>query len=89
MKTRLQMAMFPPKSDWLPPEHPFPEIFDAPEIAIDVETRDPHLKSRGPGWPTKNGEVVGYGIAVPGWKGYFLWRASGAATWTLGRLTST
>ena len=71
MKTRLQMAMFPPKSDWLPPEHPFPEIFDAPEIAIDVETRDPHLKSRGPGWPTKNGEVVGYGIAVPGWKGYF------------------
>ncbi len=71
MKTKLQMAMFPPKSDWLPPEHPFPEIFDAPEIAIDVETRDPDLKHRGPGWPTKNGEVVGYGIAVPGWKGYF------------------
>ena len=71
MKTRLQMAMFPPKSDWLPPEHPFPEIFDAPEIAIDVETSDPDLKSRGPGWPTKNGEIVGYAIAVPGWKGYF------------------
>ncbi len=53
MKTKLQMAMFPPKSDWLPPEHPFPEIFDAPEIAIDVETRDPDLKHRGPGWPTK------------------------------------
>ena len=69
--TKLQMAMFPPKSEWLPPEHPFPDIFDAPEIAIDVETRDPDLKSRGPGWPTKNGEVVGYGIAVPGWKGYF------------------
>jgi len=63
--------MFPPQSDWLPPEHPFPEIFDAPEIAIDVETRDPDLKNRGPGWPTQNGEVVGYAIAVPGWKGYF------------------
>jgi DNA polymerase I-like protein with 3'-5' exonuclease and polymerase domains len=71
METKLQMAMFPPKSDWLPPEHPFPEIFDAPEIAIDVETCDPNLKSGGPGWPTKNGEVVGYAIAVPGWKGYF------------------
>ena len=63
--------MFPPKSDWLPPEHPFPDILDAEEIAIDVETRDPHLKERGPGWPTGNGEVVGYAIAVPGWKGYF------------------
>tara|TARA_R110002020_G_scaffold226009_6_gene436379 strand:- start:2131 stop:4041 length:1911 start_codon:yes stop_codon:yes gene_type:complete len=71
MKTKLQMAMFPPKSDWLPPEHPFPEIFDAPEIAIDVETRDPNLREKGPGWPTNDGEVVGYGIAVPGWKGYF------------------
>lgn len=68
---KLQMAMFPPKSEWLPPEHPFPDILDAPEIAIDVETRDPDLKSRGPGWPTKNGEIVGYAIAVPGWKGYF------------------
>jgi len=65
------MAMFPPKSDWLPPEHPFPDLHDAKEISIDVETRDPDLKSRGPGWPTKNGEVVGYAIAVPGWKGYF------------------
>ena len=71
MKTKLQMAMFPPKSDWLPPEHPFPEIFDSPEIAIDVATRDPNLKNRGPGWPLNNGEVVGYAIAVPGWKGYF------------------
>jgi len=71
MSNKLQMAMFPPKSDWLPPEHPFPEIFDAPEIAIDVETRDPDLKTRGPGWPIKNGEVVGYAIAVPGWKAYF------------------
>ena len=71
VSTKLQMAMFPPKSDWLPPEHPFPDILDAEEIAIDVETRDPHLKERGPGWPTGNGEVVGYAIAVPGWKGYF------------------
>jgi len=71
MTTKLQMVMFPPKSDWLPPEHPFPDLLSCPEIAIDVETRDPDLKSRGPGWATQNGEVVGYGIAVPGWSGYF------------------
>ena len=72
MVNRLQMVMFPPKSDWLPPEHPFPEgILDAKEIAIDVETRDPGIKTMGPGWATGNGEVVGYAIAVAGWKGYF------------------
>jgi DNA polymerase I-like protein with 3'-5' exonuclease and polymerase domains len=36
-------------------------------IAIDVETRDPNLKTFGPGWPTGDGEVVGYAIAVDGW----------------------
>ena len=35
--TKLQMAMFPPKSDWVPPVE-LPDIFDADEIAIDVET---------------------------------------------------
>ena len=67
--TKLQMAMFPPKSDWVPPVE-LPDIFDADEIAIDVETRDPNLKQKGPGWPTKDGEVVGYAIAVGGWKCY-------------------
>jgi len=47
-----------------------PDIFDADEIAIDVETRDPNLKVKGPGWPTCDGEVVGYAIAVSGWKCY-------------------
>ena len=66
---KLQMAMFPPKSDWVPPVE-LPDIFDADEIAIDVETRDPNLKQKGPGWPTGDGEVVGYAIAVSGWKCY-------------------
>ena len=65
----LQMAMFAPKSEWVPPAE-LPDIFDAPKIAIDVETRDPHIKSKGPGWPTGDGEVVGYAIAVDGWSGY-------------------
>ena len=65
----LQMAMFAPKSEWVPPAE-LPNIFDAKQIAIDVETRDPHIKSKGPGWPTGDGEVVGYAIAVDGWAGY-------------------
>jgi DNA polymerase I-like protein with 3'-5' exonuclease and polymerase domains len=35
-----------------------------------VETRDPNLKVNGPGWPTGDGEVVGYAVAVDGWSCY-------------------
>ncbi len=65
----LQMAMFAPKSEWVPPLE-LPDITSAGKIAIDVETRDPNLKAHGPGWPTGDGEVVGYAIAVDGWSGY-------------------
>jgi hypothetical protein len=49
--------MFAPKSEWIPPLE-LPDLSDAKKIAIDVETRDPNMKSNGPGWPTKDGEVV-------------------------------
>lgn len=65
----LQMTMFGPKSEWVPPAE-LPDIFDAKQIAIDVETRDPNIKTNGPGWPTGDGEVVGYAIAVADWAGY-------------------
>ncbi len=65
----LQMTMFGPKSEWVPPAE-LPEIFDAKQIAIDVETRDPNIKVNGPGWPTGDGEVVGYAVAVADWAGY-------------------
>ena len=65
----LQMTMFTPKSEWVPPAE-LPDIFVAKQIAIDVETRDPNIKTNGPGWPTGDGEVVGYAIAVADWAGY-------------------
>ena len=65
----LQITMFAPKSEWVPPIE-LPDITSATKIAIDVETRDPNLKQNGPGWPTGDGEVVGYAIAVDGWSGY-------------------
>lgn len=58
-----------PTSDWTPPVE-LPDLSTAKTIAIDVETRDPGLKTNGPGWPTGNGEIVGYAIAVEGWSGY-------------------
>ena len=65
----LQMTMFGPKSEWVPPAE-LPDIFEAKQIAIDVETRDPNIKVNGPGWPTGDGEVVGYAVAVADWAGY-------------------
>jgi DNA polymerase I-like protein with 3'-5' exonuclease and polymerase domains len=63
------MAMFTPKSEWVPPAE-LPDLTEAKKIAIDVETRDPNIKSNGPGWATGDGEVVGYAIAVEDWSGY-------------------
>ena len=65
----LQMAMFLQKAEWIPPLE-LPDLTSASKIAIDVETRDPNLKKNGPGWPTGDGEVVGYAVAVDGWSGY-------------------
>ena len=69
MAEKLQMAIFAQKNEWIPPLE-LPDFTDAKKIAIDVETRDPNLKSSGPGWPTGDGEVVGYAVAVEGWSGY-------------------
>ncbi len=62
--------MFERPSEWIPPAS-FPDLSSATEIAIDLETCDPHMDSMGPGWPRKDGYIVGYAVAVDGWKGYF------------------
>ena len=64
------MPMFERPSEWIPPAS-FPDLSSATEIAIDLETCDPHMDSMGPGWPRKDGYIVGYAVAVDGWKGYF------------------
>jgi hypothetical protein len=43
----LQMAMFTPKTEWVPPSE-LPDLSSAKRIAIDVETRDPNIKTMGP-----------------------------------------
>ena len=57
-------------SEWVMPDH-FPDLSRYDEIAIDLETRDPGIKDKGPGYIRKDGEVVGIAIAVEGWSGYY------------------
>jgi DNA polymerase I-like protein with 3'-5' exonuclease and polymerase domains len=64
------MPMFPTITEWVPPEV-FPNLSTAKEIAIDLETCDPHMESFGPGWPRNDGFIAGYAVAVDGWNGYF------------------
>jgi len=64
------MPLFPMQSDWVAPDS-FPNLSNAKEIAIDLETCDPNMESMGPGWPRNDGYVVGYAVAVEGWAGYF------------------
>jgi DNA polymerase I-like protein with 3'-5' exonuclease and polymerase domains len=63
--------MFEPGSDWTPPES-YPDLSGAKVLAIDLETRDPHLKQRGPGAPYGDGEICGICVASDtGYSGYF------------------
>ncbi len=56
--------------DWnIPPE--FPDLRHCKELAVDLETCDPNLKTLGPGWARKDGYIVGIAIASNDWQGYF------------------
>ena len=74
--TQLQLMTTNLKSDWTPPVE-LPDITDRSEIAIDLETCDPNIKTLGPGWPRNDGFVVGYAIAVDGWSAYLPIRHEG------------
>ena len=66
-----QPSFFQTPSEWIPPEV-IPDLREAREIAIDLETKDDGLNSgTGPGWAIKKGRVIGVALAVDGWEGYF------------------
>ena len=56
---------FEAQTEWIEPEE-YPDLRSYDEIAIDLETRDPELKTRGSGSVIGLGEVVGIAVAVPG-----------------------
>ena len=66
----LKKPVFGIRTEWVP-------VSDLPvtpdsitEIAVDLETRDPNLKSHGPGWPTGDGEISGIAVAYEGFNAY-------------------
>jgi len=61
---------FKPQTEWLPPES-FPDLSKYDEIAIDLETKDPELKTMGSGSVIGKSNIVGVAVAVHDWKGYY------------------
>lgn len=57
-------------TEWVMPEV-LPNLSAAKEMAIDLETRDPHLTTKGSGWARGDGEIIGIAIAVEGESWYF------------------
>ena len=62
--------MFSPQTEWIPPQD-FPDLSKHDEIAIDLETKDPELKTMGSGAVTNRSKIVGIAVAVEGWSGYY------------------
>lgn len=66
----MQLPLFKPASDWKAPTS-FPNLAQVDKIALDTETRDPHLRTLGPGFIRGQGYMVGYSIAVADKEWYF------------------
>lgn len=71
MSNGLQLTLTFKKSMWNTPIE-YKDLSQYKEIAIDLETRDEGLNNKlGAGWALGKGEIVGFAVAVEGWKGYF------------------
>ena len=58
------------QSEWVQPDH-FPDLSKYDEISIDLETKDPDLKTKGSSSTRDVGDVVGIAVAVKDWAGYY------------------
>jgi DNA polymerase I-like protein with 3'-5' exonuclease and polymerase domains len=71
MSNGLQLTLTFKKSMWNTPIE-YKDLSQCKEIAIDLETRDDGINEKlGAGWALGKGEIVGFAVAVEGWKGYF------------------
>ena len=57
------------KPEWSRPS--FPDVTGIKQVAVDLETYDPDIKTLGGGWATNKGFVVGVAISFEGFDGYF------------------
>jgi len=49
----------------------YPDLTGHKEIAVDLETKDPNIKTLGPGWARKDGHIIGVAVAAGDEKWYF------------------
>jgi DNA polymerase I-like protein with 3'-5' exonuclease and polymerase domains len=56
--------------DWNIPSE-FPDLTGHKEIAVDLETKDPNIKTLGPGWARNDGHIIGVAVAAGEDKWYF------------------
>ena len=66
----IQKPIFNPQVEWFPPDD-FPDLSKYNEISIDLETKDPDLKTKGSSSMRGQGDVVGIAVAVKNWSGYY------------------
>ena len=62
--------MFQAQTEWTCPDT-FPDLSKYDYVAIDLETKDPNLKSKGSGAVIGDGEIIGVALAVEGWSAYY------------------
>lgn len=65
-----QMPLWEPPSEWRCPKE-FPNLNNVDLIGFDVETKDPHLKSKGPGFIRGDAKVVGFSMSTGDASWYF------------------
>ena len=66
----MRIPRFEAQTEWVKPTE-YPDLRQADEIAIDLETKDPDLIKKGSGAIIGNGEVIGIAVATSFYKGYF------------------
>ena len=66
----MQSPLFKAQTEWVEPDT-FPDLSKYDEIAIDFETKDPDLKTKGSASCRGIGDVVGIAVAVCNWSGYY------------------
>lgn len=54
-----------PETGWEAPDV-FPDLSSCPVLSVDVETYDPELKEKGPGWARGVGHIVGVSVGASG-----------------------
>ena len=66
----LNLSLFAPNTNWVAPNE-FPDLSSARLIGCDIESRDPKLRSHGPGFIRGDASIAGISLAVSDMAWYF------------------